>query len=214
MEKLEKRFCSHCQADTNQTIVFDNLELMTTELVPYNNNNDRDGQSLWTVSGFRWILSQCQGCQHHNFLVTIKIDPTQEGKIACQYPRKLIRDMPYWVSYLNRKYIELFTEVYISLNFGHRSLPLMGLRTLLDMYIIEKIGDVGTFQKKLQKLYDERFISSTSFELLKLALEYGHAAVHRGYKAESEEILGVLDIIENLFKPDALIVQTKNFKKV
>ncbi len=81
------------------------------------------------------------------------------------------------------------------------------------MYIVEKIGDIGTFKNKLKKLLDDKFITQSSKELLEVALEYGHATIHRGYQAEKDEITGVLDIIENLFETEALIDKSKKLKR-
>jgi hypothetical protein len=89
----------------------------------------------------------------------------------------------------------------------------MGARTLLDMFIVEKVGDTGTFKDKLQKLVDGNYISSISRDLLEIALEYGNATVHRNYQPDKEEINGVLDIIENLLHTEALKDKTKELKK-
>ena len=100
------------------------------------------------------------------------------------------------------------------MNTGSVRLPLMGARTLLDMFIVKKIGDVGSFKMKLQKLVDDKYISTSAKELLEVALEFGHATVHRGYEPSKEEINGVLDIIENILHSEALVDQTKPLKKL
>ncbi len=89
----------------------------------------------------------------------------------------------------------------------------MGARTLLDMFICEKIGDTGSFKSKIQKLVDENYISKSSRELLEIALEYGHAAIHRNYQPTKDEINGVLDIIENILHTEALKDKTESLKK-
>ena len=37
------------------------------------------------------------------------------------------------------------SEIYNSLDVDTRALPLMGARAMLDMVIVDKIGDIGTF---------------------------------------------------------------------
>src|SRR3989442_1148256 len=77
-------------------------------------------------------------------------------------------------------------------------LPMMGARTLVDMMILEKIGDVGGFKEKLGELEKEGFISSRSREMLYAALEVGNAAVHRGHAATKSKVQDVMDIVESM----------------
>lgn len=76
---------------------------------------------------------------------------------------------------------ELLEEIYRSLDAGSLRLPMMGLRTLIDMMVLEKIGDVGTFKQKLRELEREGFISPQNREALYAALEMGNATAHRGH---------------------------------
>ncbi|MET4142619.1 DUF4145 domain-containing protein [Pedobacter sp. UYP1] len=212
MDEIIKIFCYNCQCETKQKILFDKHEVMIPEIFGYDKEGNR-GQSVWTVEFMLWKISECQGCEKTNFNVIRRFDPKQTDILMHQFPKKQIRDMPHWVSYLNVRYMELFIEIYSSFNSGHVRLPLMGARTLLDMFMVEKIGDIGPFQRKLKKLAEDKFISDSAIELLEIALEYGHAAIHRGYQAEKEEIMGVLDIIENLFQSEALKHKSKNLKR-
>ncbi|MEY3498428.1 MAG: hypothetical protein RL308_97 [Bacteroidota bacterium] len=88
----------------------------------------------------------------------------------------------------------------------------MGARTLLDLFIVEKIGDMGTFKQKLEKLVNEKHISESSKELLEIALEYGHATIHRGYVPTKNDINGVLDIIENILHSEVLTTKSQILK--
>jgi uncharacterized protein YutE (UPF0331/DUF86 family) len=89
-------------------------------------------------------------------------------------------------------------EVYRSLDANNKRLPMMGARTLVDMLIVDKVGDVGTFDEKLKKLEHLGVISSQNRELLNAALDVGHAAAHRGHAPKSDEVNAVMDIVENL----------------
>lgn len=212
MENIKKIFCYNCQCETKQKVLFEKGEIRSPEVVPFSKDGKRM-ESIWTIEAIIYKISECQGCEKVNFNALRRIDPTKDDLLIHQYPSKQIRHLPKWVLHLNKEYISLFIEVYESLNSGHFKLPLMGARTLLDMYIVEKIGDIGTFKNKLKKLLDEKIITQSSKELLEVALEYGHATIHRGYQAEKEEIMGVLDIIENLFESEALLDKTKKLKR-
>ncbi len=90
--------------------------------------------------------------------------------------------------------------MYRSLDADNRSLPMMGARTLVDMLIVEKVGDVGTFKQKLDTLAARGFIGTAQVEILDAALDAGSAAAHRGHTPSFEEVNAVMDIVENLLK--------------
>jgi len=73
-------------------------------------------------------------------------------------------------------------------------------QTLVDMMILEKIGDVGNFKEKLQELEKEGFVSSRNREALYAALEVGNAAAHRGHAATESEVQDVMDIVETMLQ--------------
>ena len=62
-------------------------------------------------------------------------------------------------------------------------------------------------------MLEEGFITKSQKDFLSIALEYGNAAAHRGYKAEVEEVNKVLDIIETLFREESLKTETNALKK-
>ena len=89
-------------------------------------------------------------------------------------------------------------EVYRSLDANNRRLPMMGARTLVDMLMVDKVGDVGTFDVKLKKLEGLGVISRNNREVLSAALDVGHAAAHRGHAPNANDVNAVMDIVENL----------------
>ncbi|MBA7567674.1 hypothetical protein ES708_09389 [subsurface metagenome] len=67
------------------------------------------------------------------------------------------------------------------------------------MLIVDKIGDVGTFKDRLNKLESEGYIDSTEKELLDAVTEAGNAAAHRGYAPDEKLLNSVIDILESIF---------------
>ena len=51
------------------------------------------------------------------------------------------------------------TEIYRSLDASNFSLPMMGARALVDMLIVDKVGDTGTFKEKLSGLVAQGYLS-------------------------------------------------------
>ena len=76
----------------------------------------------------------------------------------------------------------------------------MGARTLIDMLMLDKVGDVGTFAQKLEALEQGGFLSTQGKSVLKAALEVGNAASHRGHEPSSVEVASVLDIVESMLQ--------------
>jgi hypothetical protein len=206
-------FCYKCKTETRQNILFEKGEIIApNEIVFFDEKGKRKGNA-WTIDGRIWKFSQCQGCERMNLNVYERHSPFEHDVLIHHFPFKDFRPFPIWVTHLSKDFTELFSEIYLSLNMGNIRLPLMGARTVLDMFIIGKVGDIGSFKAKLQKLVDEKYISSSARDLLEVALEYGHATIHRGYVPKKEEINSVLDIIENLLRAETLIDETEELKK-
>jgi hypothetical protein len=89
-------------------------------------------------------------------------------------------------------------EIYRSLDANNRRLPMMGARTLVDMMIVEKVGDLGTFATGLKALEQSGFVSSKNREVLDAVLDAGSAAAHRGHAAKWENVNTTMDIVENM----------------
>jgi len=100
---------------------------------------------------------------------------------------------------LEEKYQEVLQEVYIALDANTRFLAAFGARTALDMLIVDKIGDIGSFKEKLNKLESKGYIDSTERELLDAVTEAGNAAAHRGYAPDERLLSSVIDILESVF---------------
>src|SRR5690606_27900545 len=147
-EKKVNTYCYKCDSSTNQTVIFTDAEIILLEEKRRNEEGD-SSQDLFSILGKRWIISKCNGCDGFNLVVKTKDFGDVPPIEVFNYPKKLIRISPKWISDLPFKYVGMFLEVYSAINAGLLSLALMGSRTLIDLFIVEKIGDEGTFAKKL-----------------------------------------------------------------
>jgi uncharacterized protein DUF4145 len=75
---------------------------------------------------------------------------------------------------------------------------MVGARTLVDMVMVQKVGDVGTFSEKLRQLVKAGFLSAHNRDVLDAALDAGSAAAHRGHVPSASDVDAVMDIVENL----------------
>ena len=198
-----KVYCYNCNHETNQILLFNIGELITPEIITFDSNGKRN-ESIFTIEAQFWKITKCIGCEKINLNVYKRINPNEKDILIHRFPLKTNRNIPQWITSLKVGYVELFIEIYDAINNERVRLATMGVRTLLDMFIVEKIGDIGNFKLKLEKLVDEKYISTKEKELLETALEFGNATIHRGLKPEKEELNTVLDIVENILQKEVL----------
>lgn len=153
-------------------------------------------------TGFSWsetyVMLQCRGCG----LVCLRseYEDDTEAHVVSFYPPPVSRRAPAWRTYLPNPMRELLDEIYVALHNNGRRLALMGTRTLVDMLMSEKVGDSGTFAQKLAALQEKGVISDRNASYLKVALDAGHAAAHRGFNPDAHQMNLVMDIVENLLQ--------------
>ncbi|HEY1800967.1 MAG TPA: DUF4145 domain-containing protein [Terriglobales bacterium] len=161
-------------------------------------DNGRDDEQ-----GYQWSTTfemlQCCGCL--DVVLRRKFWFSEEPEMDVSYfPPPVSRQPPRWRYNLPVDSRLLLEEIYKSLDADNRRLPLMGARTLLDMLILEKVGDVGNFRAKLSGLERAGLVSSQGSEVLYAALDMGSAAAHRGHAATEYEVEAVMDIVENMLQ--------------
>jgi hypothetical protein len=132
-----------------------------------------------------------------------------DGEIITEYfPPAVSRRQPTWSTQLPDPILQLLREVYLALHSDSQRLAMIGTRTLVDMAILDKVGDVGNFKQKLQALEDQGFIGKRNREILEAALGAGHAAAHRGQNYKVAEVNQVIDIVENLLQAVYILEKT------
>ncbi len=147
---------------------------------------------------------ECQECDNVTLRVRHWNDEAQwsQNKKDYQdsyYPPIVSRPKPIWFDNLESKFQDVLEEVYIALDANTRFLAAFGARSAIDMLIVDKIGDVGTFKEKLNNLESEGYIDPIEKELLEAVTEAGNAAAHRGYAPDETLLNSVIDILESLF---------------
>lgn len=107
---------------------------------------------------------------------------------------------PDWYEKLPNEVRTLMGEVHRGLANEMLSLSSMGVRTVIDMVCVDKIGDMGGFDKKLSSLQDRGYITHHQKEMLSSTIEAGNAAAHRGHRPSMQEINTQMEICEFLLK--------------
>lgn len=144
-------------------------------------------------------ILKCLGCEAMVVRETVGLEGFGEGA-PCFYPSPISRRFPSRLSRLPPNILAVIEEVYRALQADSPRLATMGARTLVDLVILDKIGDVGTFEEKLKQLEAQGYVGAKNRAFLSAALEAGNAAAHRGHAPEPQSLNHVMDIVENLLE--------------
>ena len=113
----------------------------------------------------------------------------------------LTEKLPDWYKKLPPPIFSLLQEIQYAKSKDIRALPSMGLRAVIDSVCNDLMGDdIGTFEKKLIRLEEERHITPKQRQILLYCIEVGHASVHRGHFPMIKHLDAVLEAVEHLLR--------------
>ncbi len=173
-----------------------------------------DWQDFWTRNEYQIV--ECKGCGEVSYRTrSSSADSVDfEGRYydyVC-YPPPASRRIPEWLKELPYEIQAVLGEVYVALHGGSRYLAAVGARTVLDLLMLEKIGDVGSFKEKIEKLQKDGYITTAEAQLIEAVIEAGNASAHRGYAPDSRDLNHVMDILEAIL--DKLYVSEHRQQKL
>jgi hypothetical protein len=187
--KIKKVHCNECRRKTEHRLI--------KSFKGDSGSEEHEDYSIWWDTTYDVL--QCCGCRAA--LLVRTFDFSEDPDLSVNYfPPRVSRHSPKWKINLPPELMLLLEEVYKALDGNNRRLPMMGARTLVDMLMVEKVGDLGSFGAGLKELENQGFISSKNREVLEAALDAGSAAAHRGYASKTEEVNIVMDIVENMLQ--------------
>jgi len=115
------------------------------------------------------------------------------------YPNFKKQKAPEWTKDLPEKIMLLMWEVYSSFNAALPALCAMGIRAVIDIYAVSKVGDIGGFKKKLNTLKRNGHLSDGQHSALEAITEVGNASAHRGFKPTKLQVETGLAALEAIF---------------
>jgi hypothetical protein len=208
-EKIERVHCNVCGHKTKHTVVASRQQA-DSSLVSMDHGFEDIEVTYYTT----WIMLECRGCGDVCLKCVEFFSEWNPGdEKVTFFPPPVSRKTPRWLEQLPEKMQKLLQEVYAALHADSRSLAMMGARAILDLYIVDRIGDVGTFREKLKAMEDKGHLSPHQVKLLDAALNAGHAAAHRGHIPSSDELAAAMDIVENLLQLDLLASSAKQLNE-
>jgi hypothetical protein len=188
-KKLTRSHCNTCGRETNHHII-------AHKHIPGSQFGENYGTIHWIDD---YELLECAGCETVHMRHTSWFEPTDET-IVKTYPPPVARRQPNWLRRTPTGVRTLMRQVYSALDSNSRGLALMGARAVVDIVLVEKVGDCGGFLEKLQAAETTGVIGSKNRNVLAVALDAGNAAAHRGYQATADDVNAVMDIVENLLQ--------------
>lgn len=191
--EIVQAHCNQCLRETRQLVV-------AAKVQSYDDQTP-DGEVLYSETT-RYEMLECCGCENITLRSICRSCGEPDTNIA-YFPPAVTRATPAWLSDFNfslghHELSSLFREVYAALHAGSNRLAIMGARALIDMVMLDKIGDRGSFNQKLQTMEKNGHISRTNRTYLDAAINAGHAAAHRGHRPDDKDVNRVMDIVENL----------------
>lgn len=164
-----------------------------------------------------WML-QCLGCD----CVKLQEDWSMLGMspVTTYYPPARLRKEPNWMhrwwlssASTNPPALTICREVYRALQNDQRHLAIMGIRAVLELAMIDKVGgDQQTFGKNLDALHDAGHVSRLQKDRLKSVLDLGSATIHRGHSPSKEDINTCVDIMEHVI--ESLYIHEDDVKRM
>lgn len=92
----------------------------------------------------------------------------------------------------------LLEEVYTAIEHKLFTLASVGIRTVIDMVFLDRIGDIGSFQEKMADLHKKGLISKIQAEVLLKVIDAGNASAHRGYTPDPKDVDILVEVVEHL----------------
>jgi hypothetical protein len=202
--KIEWVHCNRCLHQTKHSILTEHENTVTGE--PCSEYGEP-----WLHTTYTLFI--CCGCESITLRRQMMFSEWESDEPEIEfYPPQVSRQLPKWHDELPCEIHELLSEIYTALHSNSRRLALMGVRTIIDMFVLDKIGDIGTFQQKLQALVDDGYLGGQQKDILNVTLEAGNAAAHRGYKPSSEVLSHAVDVVESLLQSYALEKMSHSIK--
>jgi hypothetical protein len=188
---LTKSFiCNHCQKETSHwprssgEVRKDPIKRRGTEYVYQT-----------------YEVMECGDCKSLTLCINTHIHPGSGDSYIHNtdfYPPRLTRERPKWLKKIDPYLKKLLEEIYQAVDCSLLCVASTGIRTVLDRMILDKVGDVGSFQNKLNSLEEKRIIDAEEKEMLLAVIDAGSASAHRGFNPTKKVIRQMTDIVEKV----------------
>jgi uncharacterized protein DUF4145 len=162
------------------------------------------GEDLEFVTRNEFQLLRCRGCEWVSMRHTEWFGGAGSESRVGHYPPLISRKKAQWIfqswasGTIPGVTHSLLDEIYRALHTGSHRLAAMGVRSLIENVMIEKVGDHGGFTRNLSAFHSQAWISQKQQETLARIIDAGHAVTHRNFVPSVEDLNTLMDIAEVL----------------
>jgi hypothetical protein len=151
-----------------------------------------------------YTLLQCQVCGQGRLQV-VMWNSENDHSPPSFFPPPECRRPPQWLEEIDQPMRVLLNEVHTALDAGMYAIALMGVRSVLDVWVSSQTTGRKPFPEKLENLMALGTLSARQVETLNGVFQAGSAASHRGYAPSLQDALAATEAVENLLHQDALV---------
>lgn len=144
---------------------------------------------------------RCRGCR--TWSIRHEDQPAGATQAVRVEPPRLRWRPPEWLSQLREiapEVVERLNEIYLAANDRQYRLLSMGVRSGLDHVMLQIVGNIGSFQKKLTAMQGQGYLSSQHRDMLGTVIDAGSAAAHRGYVPPRDLLQAMLTVMESVIR--------------
>jgi hypothetical protein len=105
---------------------------------------------------------------------------------------------PKWYDELDDVKKALIGEIDKAVKQNLSALPTIGLRTLLEMTMLEQIPDQNSFAKNIEKFQEAGYVTKLNAKLLEKVVNAGNASAHRAYFPNKEDLCTCIEVLKHL----------------
>ena len=203
MHQQIRSYCNQCHNETIHDVIYSDQKTISC-----------DEENCFCAYR-QYKIIECCGCKDISFYESYDDDSSSEydEPSVRLYPPRISRKQPDFIYSLDKEYISLFDEIYKAISNECERLACMGIRSIIDLYINEKVGDQGSFKSGIKKLLSEGIITERQSHFInKIIVEAGNASIHRQFKPNLEFLELLLDTVENLLHEEMLVPQLEEIK--
>lgn len=212
--------CWSCEHDTLQSRLFYEKHYRVQEIFNKKESGKVDNKYYASILSTHSFY-KCKKCSAPNYYVHEFWPPKEntEEAVSCffneiektgscdheqlcgtyHFPTFNKHKIPEWTKALPKELMLLMWEIYASYSMALPTLCAMGIRAVIDIYAVSKVGDIGSFDKKLLEMKKTGHINQTQHSVLKVITEVGNASAHRGFRPTKDQVDSCLSALEAIF---------------
>ena len=157
------------------------------------------GEDDGTSASDTGMILECCGCERIYFRRDFWISEWDTNETV-YWPAPVRRQRPNWFQKIQESERDLgmlLEEMYAALDNDLRVLAAIAVRTVFDRASeLLEVDPALPFEKKLERLRDDGTIGVDEEKSLRVLVDAGSAAAHRGWRPKADELSTMVDLVE------------------